>query len=215
MGNSEVVALVNLADQASAAGQFAHALAALERAHQIAPSSPLVRQRLDHSRAKMSELVGAARLDASESDWVRFSRDVPSFLPLLLAGLAAAGLAYRTFKKTHQGLEFQVVLKQRKSWALLSLTLFGLCLSQVQNWTFSLDRGIVLEQTTVRSGPAPTYEEIARIPAGVRVRILEERKSDTGVSWVKTYFDVGRKGWIELQKVGATLPSRKFDLLQN
>jgi tetratricopeptide (TPR) repeat protein len=188
-------------------GQEGPAVAYLEKAYRLQPKDSDIQSQWLLARDALGRAIGIELIDPASSGLERTFEDLPSdfrqFTPPLFAliGLILALRLYangRKFDRPYSRIWDQPTAKMSLMCLTLSLIGWGLSLAAAAN-----PPAICLESQILRSGPGPHFLEIAKAPAGMKVRLLRvsvTETSDPAVPaspvWQQVRYSAEGIGWI-------------------
>lgn len=183
-------------------GQWAQAVAYLEKAKQEIPHDPDVSFNLSIARDELEKILGPGRLDPA-SHWLERLADQAPLTEIRgllgLCGLIMIALWLRSYAK-HRVLR-RALLQPAGLWVLFSFLLtFGLYLAE--RITHPSPPGMILATEIVRSGPGKSYLDLGRVEAGMKIRVLGANPTPTEQSnteselWRQVRFSGDQVGWI-------------------
>lgn len=175
---------LNLGNAYAESGRQIDAILAYERGLRLAPGDDDLRANLEFLRARLGKENTAS---ASDGGAVVLADAIEPFiadLPLDFFAYAAIALCFAFF----------AALLMKKRFAAIGAAVF-LVLSLLVvagHAVLARDpRAVVLEASEVKEGPHERFKASGRVPAGVRVRVIEEEPA-----FVKILRADGTSGWI-------------------
>jgi tetratricopeptide (TPR) repeat protein len=175
-------------------GKVGQALGYYEKANTLAPGNEDIRYNLGIAEGAVSKAGGILK---DQRLWI--GRIVPIFknvseeladILLALATIGFAALAYR-YKKT--GMVFtRAVLRPAflatfGAWALTCALVVAVVTAHHAQLA-----AIIADMSVARSGPAETFTELFKLPAGSKVELTGESRD----GWQQVRFSLGNVGWI-------------------
>lgn len=174
---------LNLGNAYAESGRQIDAILAYERGLRLAPGDDDLRANLEFLRARL----GKENTSNAEGGAVVLADAIEPFiadLPLDLFAYAAIALCFAFFG---------ALLMRKKFPAIGAAVFLVLSLLVVAGHAVLArdPRAVVLEASEVKEGPHERFKASGRVPAGVRVRVIEEEPA-----FVKILRPDGTSGWI-------------------
>jgi hypothetical protein len=197
-------------------GHWGPAVAYLTKARSLGTGDPDIRFNLGLAEAQLARSIGTERLDSSSNGIETLSElldtePAQAGISLLGAVLSLVWLAaYRKHRSLSSG------LLHPAAWIGVGGMALATTFSAAQSFSLSVPPGICLEDQVVRSGPGDHFIELARLPAGVKVRVMSgyaagadaQTKSIEGtpargssVAWRQVRYASGAVGWVRASSV--------------
>jgi tetratricopeptide (TPR) repeat protein len=182
-------------------GLAGKARAHLEKALQLNRRSSAISQNLEVAKVRLSQALGEQKIDpASNVLEVMADRLSKEELRTMIGFLGALtiGLWLRTYSRR----------KNAKAVFVSGPGIFAGTLFLILLLLFLVERAgrvapalIVLDASTVRSGPGDSYLELARLDSGAKIRWTQTLNASSGEEWLQVRFSEGGLGWIPRSKV--------------
>lgn len=184
--------------QSGAAGK---GRAHLEKAFQLNRKSSAITQNLEAAKARLSQVLGDQKIDpASNVLEVMADRLSREELRTMIGFLGAltVGLWLRTYSRRRNA---KAVFASGPGIFASTLFFILVLLFLVERAGRVAPALIVLDVSSVRSGPADSYLELARLDAGAKIRWTQGLNVSSGEEWLQVRFSEGGLGWIPRSKV--------------
>jgi tetratricopeptide (TPR) repeat protein len=178
-------------------GRMGSAVAYLEKANHLETHDTAIQQNLRIAKAALSQTLGPEGIDPASTS-IETLVDRISIVEIRGAigifGFFLVLVWFRTYLKS-KSLR-KTLVSPAGILGLLSL-LLTVGLYGAERIAESHPPAIVLERTTVRSGPGDRYLELGRLEAGTKIRLLgpEQNAEDTHAAWKQIRFTPDAVGW--------------------
>jgi tetratricopeptide (TPR) repeat protein len=178
---------LNLGNAYAESGRQIDAIIAYERGLRIAPGDDDLRANLEFLRARLekkSEVEGGGAVvlaDAIEPFIADLPLDVFAYLAIVFSSVLFAAMLFR------------------KRWLAIAggIALAIALVGVGGHYVLARDpRAVVLETAEVKEGPHERFKASGTVPAGARVRVIEEEPS-----FVKILRRDGTSGWVSAKKI--------------
>lgn len=175
-------------------GKVGQSISYYEKALSLAPQSEDIRFNLKLAVAA-AEKTGSVAKD--QTLWmgtiVPFVRLVPEYVAEFLFAICAAALAFVCYRLKSQSLRIaRAVVRPEFLAAFAAWSLTGAATAIVMIAHQTELAAIVADVAIGRSGPAETFTELFKVPAGTKVELTGETRD----GWRQIRFSLGNVGWI-------------------
>jgi len=178
-------------------GKLGLAVAHLEKANHIQPHDLQTQRNLKLARQNLSTALGGkVELDPSSS-WIEQLADRVNLDEMRgVLGLLGCLLLIVWIKRYRKTRRLRSTLVQPSAICTLLFLFVSLVLYVAERSSQATPPAIAMDGVSLRSGPGNEFLELTKIPAGIKLRVLQKGQSSTGNEpWVQVRYSSEGVGW--------------------
>jgi tetratricopeptide (TPR) repeat protein len=180
-------------------GRIGPSVAFLTKANRLRPHDADIKHNLSIAVASLSRSIGEERLDPA-STWLEDFGDRASGEEAKTAlGLMCILILLFWTRNYLRSRNLKSLFWHPTGWIGICIFLATIAVPVIQKWASTHPAAICLESQIVRSGPGDRFIELAQVPAGSKLRIIDGNNPETptkGTGWRQIRYSENEIGWV-------------------